>query len=350
MRANWIFHLTLLAIVSGCATSGVQQPVPPLGAKQTSWTDKMTPPLKALAPKKKPTPVAKSLSPGQDPISLGFASGPATPALYVSMGQLSDQGGNVSHARSMYQKALSLDPKNLDAALGLARLEDREGNLQVALQLYQQAVKEHPEDARALNDLALCHARCGQMQNSLELLDKVVRMKPDKQLYRNNIAKVLIELNHYDTAVSHLSAVYEPAVANYNMAILLQERGRTPEALYFARAALAANPQLTEASTLLASLTGGSPAAEAVASAPTVSSPITVSAPIRSVEPMVERRQIVANDDITPTPYAAADSEVASCSYPSTGAPPMIPRPQAVPAQTALAPVGYEPTLFPPVQ
>ncbi len=168
---------------------------------------------------------------------------------------MSDQGGNVAHARAMYQKALSIDSKNLDAELGLARLEDREGNLQVALQTYQQAVKEHPEDARPLNDLALCHARCGQMQSSLQLLDQAVRMNPDKQLYRNNIAKVLIELNQTDAAVSHMSAVYEPAVANYNMAVLLQERGRSAEAVPFS-AASAAKPQMTEANNLLASLTG----------------------------------------------------------------------------------------------
>ena len=338
MRTNWIFHLALLAAVTGC-TSLAPKKVE-LQTSQTSWTDKVTAPFKALAPKKKPT-IADAGKTELDPISIGFGSGPATPALYVSMAQMSDQGGNVDHARAMYQKALSLDAKNLDAQLGLARLEDREGNLQVALQVYHQAVKDHPQDASALNDLALCHARCGEMPKSLQLLDQAVRMKPDKQLYRNNIAKVLIELNQTETAVAHLCAVYEPAVANYNMAVLLQERGRTPEAVHYTEAALAAKPQMKEASELLANLTGRAPAVETIASAPALSTPISISAPTNTA---IQNGHVTQASDYSPVTQAAPQT------YPSTGAPPMIPKPQSMPAHTASAPVGYEPTLFPPVR
>ena len=241
MRANWIFHLTLLAIVSGCATSGVQQPVPPLGAKQTSWTDKVTPPFKGSLRRRKsrlrwPSPSRRDKTPSHWDL---LAVQPRRHSMF-SMGQLSDQGGNVSHARSMYQKVLSLDPKKLDAALGLLVSKIVKATCKSHCSFISKPSRNIPKTLGRRTIWRCAMLGAGQMQNSLELLDKVVRMKPDKQLYRNNIAKVLIELNRYDTAVSHLSAVYEPAVANYNMAILLQERGRTPEALYFARAALAA--------------------------------------------------------------------------------------------------------------
>ena len=316
----------------------------PWRAKRAGPT-KWLPPFKALAPKKTP-PVAKTTE--VDPISLGFRSGPTTPALYVSMAQMSDQGNNVPHARSLYQKALSMDSKNLDALLGLARLEDREGNLQVALQHYQQAVNYHPQDARAYNDLGLCHARSGQMQSSLQCLDQAVRLRPDKSLYRNNIAKVLIEQNNFNAAMAHLSAVNEPAVANYNMAALLQERGRSDEAVPFLQQALALNPQFAEASTLLANITGVSPAPqETMATAPALTSPqpqaplqsaqIQVSAPMAGTAPMAT--QVSATQDIPLQSYAPSQP----LTYPTTGAPAMIPQPQNLPAHTALAPVGYEP-------
>lgn len=336
---KWI-NLAIVALAAtGCALPSTNKTAAP-ATSQTSWTDKMTAPFKSLAPKKKPQPVVNAANPQADPISLGFQSGPATPALYVSMAQMADQGGNSAHARSMYQKALSIDSKNLDALLGLARLEDREGNLQPALQLYQQAVQHHPEDARALNDLALCHARCGQMQQSLQLLTKAVQMKPEKALYRNNIAKVLIELNQFDAAMGHLTAVNEPAVASYNMAALLQERGRTAEAIPFLQNAVALKPDMPEANKLLASLTGAAPSNQVVASGPALQSPITVSAPVRA--PVT---QVSNNSDITPTPYTAGEAQ--SLSYPSTGVPPMIPKPQSVPSHTAQAPVGYEPMMLP---
>lgn len=342
VRTLCLLHLILLAVLTGCTVpgfAGSKKTAPQPVANQTSWTDKVTAPFKSLAPKKKPAAVADVSK--TDPISLGFASGPTTPALYVSMAQMSDQGGNSAHARAMYQKALSLDPKNLDALLGLARLEDREGNLPAALQVYQQAVNLHPQDARALNDLALCHARCGELQKSYQLLDQAVRINPEKQLYRNNIAKVLIELNQVDQAVGHMTAVCQPDVANYNMAVMLTQRGRKAEAVSFLQIALAANPQMSAASTLLASLTGTALAAQsAVAAAPVLNSPITVSAPLNT--------PAVPNDDITPTPYVPGENM--AVSYPSTGAPPVIPQPQSVPAETARVPVGYEPNVLPPIR
>lgn len=366
MRSFWIWNLTLLISATGCAMPGTQKNALQPPAQQTSWTDKMTAPFAALAPKKKPEAGNSANSKVVDPISLAVDTGPPSPALYVSMAQLSDQGGNSSHARAMYQRALATDQKNLDAMLGLARLEDREGNLQVAVQHYQQAVNTYPEDARPLNDLGLCYARSGQMQASLECLDRAVRLKPDKQLYRNNIAKVLIELNQFDTAVAHLGAVYEPAVANYNMAALLNERDRGDEAIPFLQRALAAKPQMTEATTLLANLTGG-PSVEQPASfasdATATRSPIAVSAAIATVNPLVRNAppaaapsepissSIVANSApagsaATASTETFAEAQPVAYSYPTTGAPPMIP----VPAQTARVPVGYEPALLPPIR
>jgi tetratricopeptide (TPR) repeat protein len=334
---------------------GSKNPTAQPATSQTSWTDKMTAPFKSLAPNKKAEAAANAPK-EVDPIALDFKSGPPTPALYVSMAQMSDQGGNTPHARSLYQQALSIDPKNLDALLGLARLEDREGNLQVALQHYQQAVNNHPQDPRAYNDLGLCHARSGQMQSSLQCLDQAVRLRPDKALYRNNIAKVLIEQNRFDAALAHLAAVSEPAVANYNMAALLQERGRSEEAVPFLHQALAAKPQFPEASTLLASITGVAPAPQMAMAAvpqvqnmPTTAAPygtaqIQVSAPMAGTAPMAT--QVSASEEIRQSSYAPSEA----IKYPSTGAPAMIPKPQNLPAHTALAPVGYEPALLPPIR
>lgn len=349
VRPFRLMHLTLLVAATGCAIPGVSsknETAPPV-TSQTSWTEKVTAPFKSLAPKKSEV---EDLS-KTDPISLGFASGPTTPSLYVAMAQMSDQGGNAAHARSMYQQALKIDEKNLDALLGLARLEDREGNLQEALRIYQQAVNNHPEDARALNDLALCQARCGDMQKSYELLSQAVKMRPEKQLYRNNIAKVLIEMNQLDQAAKHLFAVYDPAVANYNMAALLQERGRTAEAVPFLHRALAANPQFTEAHTMLTNITGGAQVQQATAAMTTaLNSPISVSMPMTVSSPLNMQNYAPAGmaNDITPTPYApsAALQVNNGPAYPSTGVPQVIP----VPAQTASVPVGYEPVILPAIR
>jgi tetratricopeptide (TPR) repeat protein len=183
-------------------------------------------------------------------------------------------------------------------------------------------------------------------------------LRPDKALYRNNIAKVLIEQNQFEAAIAHLGAVNEPAVANYNMAALLEERGRSDEAVSYLQRALAMKPQFPEASTLLANITGSSPETQmavtagpampyrTVVSAPYGTAQIDVSAPIAGTAPMAT--QVSANEDINQAP--CAPSEALNVTYPSTGAPPMIPKPQNLPAHTALAPVGYEPAVLPPIR
>jgi Flp pilus assembly protein TadD len=348
--------LSLLLVAIGCAVPGMpgsKQAAPPntLGAnqaaEQSSWTQKMAAPWKKLAGKDAPAPGADLSS---DPISLQFASGPPTPSLYVSMAQLSDQGGNAASARGLYQKALEMEPTHLEATLGLAHLEDRAGNMQPALQFYQKAVQEHPQDARPLNDLALCQARMGNMPVALQCLNQAVQLKPDKPLYRNNIAKVLIELNQLDQAVGHLTTVSDPAVANYNMAVLLQQRGRSAEAVDFLQQALTVNPQMSEAHTLLATLTPANPAIAGTAVA-TVSGTLPVGTTEATVSsPGIQVSQLYStgsNDNILPTPMFPPGQVAAEVVYPNTGAPPLIPKPQNVPCETAQVPVGYAPNPLP---
>jgi tetratricopeptide (TPR) repeat protein len=278
--------------------------------------------LPGSKPKRPDPEVMQAAKQRNDPISLGFASGPPTPELYLSMAVMSDQSGNIEHARSMYQRVLSMQPNHLDAMLGLARLEDREGHMDAALRIYQQAVAIHPQSAKALNDLALCHARNGQLDRSRQLLEQAVRLQPEKALYRNNIAKVLIEMNRVDEALAHLAVVHPPAVAQYNMGVLLNDRGQKQEAIQFLMAATHIDPQWQDARKLLADLQGDQPA-------------------------------YAANDGVLPTPMARENyvlGTLPQSSYPSTGYVAQRPLPQSFPAETSQVPLGNAPVTLPPVR
>jgi len=293
------------------------------GQPQPTWTQKIT----GVFSKKPENPYASAERPMSgsklDPISLGFASGPPNAALYLSMAKLSDQGGNTAHARSMYHRALTMEPENLDGMLALARLEDREGQLDAALHYYQQAVKNHPQSAKALNDLGLCFARRSQLQEAIAPLDQAIRLQPSKQLYRNNIAKVLTELNQIHGAVYHLSAVHPPAVAQYNMGVLLNERGRSQEAIQFLTAATQLDPNFAQARTLLSELsTGATQLAQAVP---------------------------VNNNHVLPTPQLAPQTTPGQ-PYPNTATMKLSPAFQTVPSETAQVPFGTSPALLPPVR
>ena len=334
MRKHWILSSLLLGCTSfvGCAgsgmlgggavTAGVTQAEQFAALQQGSqpqlgWTQKVTNVMTGKPANQPAAPSKPEVQTKLDPISLGFASGPPNADLYLSMAKMSDQGGNSSHARSMYHRALTIDSNNLDGMLALARLEDREGQLDAALHYYRQAVQMHPKSAQALNDLSLCFARRGQLNDALAPLEQAIRLEPNKALYRNNISKVLIELNQLNVAMQHQSAVQTPAVAQYNIGVLLHQRGRDTEAVQFLAGANQADPSLAAASTLLAQLT-------------------------KPTQPPTPLGVLATNNSILPTPQTS--------TYPTTGFVSTSPAFQTVPAETARVPVGYLPASLPPVR
>jgi tetratricopeptide (TPR) repeat protein len=330
----------LIAAVSGCAMPGVpgysnrsaqlpnqsrqmaRQPSGPMGAAP-SWTERVNNFLTGpFQPASAQTTAARQQELRNDPVSLDYPSAPPTSELFFSMAKMSDRNGNTEHARSMYLQALAIEPNRLDAVLGLARLEDREGRFNEAQKIYQQATAAHPQNAKVLNDLGLCYARNGQFEPSIWALDQAVRRQPTKALYRNNIAKVLAQVERVDEAVAHLSAVHPPAVAQYNMGVLLQQRGKTFEAIHFLTAASHIDPQMQPAHVMLADLRGK------VSGYPT-------------------------NDNVLPTPVAPQPYGQNMPGIPRYTAPPVTtswPQPQQFPTSTAQVPQGYSPVSLPPIR
>jgi Tfp pilus assembly protein PilF len=238
----------------------------PQAAPKPSWTQRMLSPFGLGTPtaadaQRDAIAAAKAAEARRqsfDPLSLSNGIEPNT-KLFISMAEMSCSGGNPAQARAFYQKALSMEPKNLDALLGAARMEDREGKMDVAVMLYQRAAAAYPNNATVLNDLGLCLARQGELAGAERALARAVQLEPAKALYRNNIAKVQIELNRMETAMAHLGAVYPAPVVNYNMGVLLYQRGRTAESEQFLTAAVAADPQMEPARALLAQMRPATP-------------------------------------------------------------------------------------------
>ncbi|MCH8840514.1 MAG: nitroreductase family protein [Planctomycetes bacterium] len=143
------------------------------------------------------------------------------------------------------------------------------------------------------------------------------------------IAKLLTEMNRMGEAIAHLSAVHPPAIAQYNMGVLLEQRGRTAEAIHFLTAASHINPQLQSASKMLTNLQGDLP-------------------------------ESFANDDVLPTPMTLSNNEPSMAAkgpgmavgprYASPVATSNRPRPQSFPAEIAQVPMGNSPVALPPVR
>jgi Flp pilus assembly protein TadD len=185
-----------------------------------------------------------------------FDSKQGSAAIYVSLAQVQEKQGNLAAAAEAYERALQAESSNLEALLGYARMQDRQGDFARATQLYQVASRLHPKEAVVYNDLGLCLSRQGKQAEAQVALAEAVRLRPDRKLYRNNLAKLLVDLGQPAAALEQLSAAHPPAIAQYNLGFLLQQKNETAQARqHFARA-LELDPTLADARQWLAMIDG----------------------------------------------------------------------------------------------
>jgi tetratricopeptide (TPR) repeat protein len=192
-----------------------------------------------------------------DPLSLGNSSKPPSPALYTSMGLMAERAGNVEKAREFHEQAIAAAPADADALLAYGHFHDRQGRLDQATRLYLDAIHADPQHAAAHNDLGLCYARQGQLPQALELVRRASQLRPDRPIYRNNVAKVLVEMGRSQEAVNELASVLSPAEAQYNVGCFLAQAGRQEEAANHFAAAVQIDPSMESARAWLARLQPG---------------------------------------------------------------------------------------------
>ncbi len=277
------------------------------------------------------TPVAESLKNERatpkvkerpDSIALDTPTAPATPSYYIALAQLAEHQGNVVQARFQLQQGLAKWPTDVEILRAAGRMEDRQGQLPLAEKLYQRAVTANPQHAGALNDLGLCLARQGKFAQSVQSIEQAINLQPDKPLYRNNAATVYVEMRQDHRALAHLSAVHEPAVANYNLGQLLVGRGRQHEAIAYFLSAIEIDPTMEPAHAAIAQLQGR---------------PASVSSPV-----VAERT--LPQPVVTPSfgPQLVPQQPVAEPTFPATA------RGPAPGTSSYVPPAGYYPAATPP--
>jgi Tfp pilus assembly protein PilF len=184
---------------------------------------------------------------GSDPISLNTKSPPPGPDLYVSTARVYEGTQNTEAAKAQYDRALQIDPAFLPALLGYAHLLDTQKEFAAADKYYQKAVKKHPEVAAIYNDWGMSQQRRGRLDESAKLLTKATQLQPEKQLYRNNLAMVLVVMHRPEEAYRQLAAIEAPAVAHYNLATLLHRAGNDQMAAYHFAEASKDDPKWAQA-------------------------------------------------------------------------------------------------------
>jgi Flp pilus assembly protein TadD len=247
---------------SGTAPLGGAKPAANDGFLMASWK-KTTAAMTGSATTKAKLPAVED-----DPLRLDRVPKKIGAEVYVGAARLLENNGNFPEAEGKYREALRAAPNDLSALVGLARLYDRQGESQKAIDAYLKAAQAHPGEGIVFNDLGLCYRRQRQLDKSLSAFHKAIELQPDNAKYRNNLAAALVDAGRTEEAYQELAAVNSPAVAHFNVAYLLQQKGLRADATRHVQEALRLDPALAPAQDMLAKLGGNTAPAAATATQP----------------------------------------------------------------------------------
>lgn len=154
------------------------------------------------------------------------------PAVYVTLGRIHDDMGKHDLALQEYEHALQLNPRDVDALLGMAHAYESAGRFADAESAFKKAAAQRPDYWDGYNTLALFYDRRGRHQDALAQFHHAAELTPDNaQVYFNIGAtylnmgnpKVLPEAENVLKKSIELSPSY-PAYANLGFLYLTEKR------------------------------------------------------------------------------------------------------------------------------
>lgn len=176
-------------------------------------------------------------------------------------------------ARESYQKVLQSEPNNLAAHQGLARVYVKLGDHTRAIEAYDKALKIHPKEISLWHDLAMAHNRQKNWDNGIRCLNKALEIDPESRACAQTLGLTLARAGRIDESVQVLSKSYGPAHAHYTVGRMLLHMQQPDRAKQHLEDALRANPTMTNAQDLLASISAPAPDANRPTHLPATNAP-----------------------------------------------------------------------------
>jgi tetratricopeptide (TPR) repeat protein len=183
--------------------------------------------------------------------------------------QGADREWALEEARKCYNRALSTDPKCVEAYSGLAQVELNCGNYEGALAHYRKGLAVDAKQAPLWYQMGICQARHGDWPAAKDSLTKACDLQPDNRIFVKTLAFCQAKNSRYEDSIACFKRIMDEGQAHYNLARLLHHDNQDDLSRLHLHMALQANPKLTVAQNLLAQL-DGHPAAPStdVAAAP----------------------------------------------------------------------------------
>ncbi len=170
-----------------------------------------------------------------------------TPRIELALGGTYDQIHKSKDAAEAYQRALDLEPGNIDAERGLANDLLSEGKLDEAAKEFGVVLAAEPNDVQSVIRTADIQRRQGHYEDALATLEKAKALTKDNDELSYNEALIDDSLGRYDDAVAVLTGLIEAsthpdgkyaegeksnrAIFLDRLGIIYREQNKTPEAV-----------------------------------------------------------------------------------------------------------------------
>ncbi len=132
-----------------------------------------------------------------------------SPRIELALGASYDQVKDAKDAAEAYQRALDLDPGNIDAERGLANALLNEGKLDEAVKAFGVVLAAEPTDAQSQIRVSEIERRQGHYEEALNTLKKAKELTKDNAELSYNEALIDDSLGRYDDAISLLTGLVD---------------------------------------------------------------------------------------------------------------------------------------------
>ena len=174
--------------------------------------------------------------------------------IHTTFARMAEGNGKRTVARKHYRKALSHNPKAVNAIVGIARLDQHAGHMKNAERGFQKALKLAPKNPDVLQSAALFYASQNRWRDAIRYLNAARAAAPNVAEHRYLLAVVMTKSGDYNGAMPHYTATVGRAKGHNEIGHSLFQRGSHREAEQQIRIALSLNPNLASARRLLARL------------------------------------------------------------------------------------------------
>ncbi len=169
----------------------------------------------------------------------------------INLGSALLQKGNVDEAIAHYQKTLQINPNNVEAHNNLGNALLQKGNVDEAIAHYQRALQIKPDSAEAHNNLGLALLQKGDVNEAIAHFQEALQIYPDYAEAHNNLGNTLLQKGKVDDAITHFQRALQinsdNAKACYNLGNALLQKGKVDEAIVHYQRALQITPGYSEA-------------------------------------------------------------------------------------------------------